>query len=232
MSFIVAADKDRIAESEDADRGSDLTKMSRIERTDLSRRRPKISERKVRKFQARQDVIAPRMRGGRDGHSFQLVTVTAAFPPQQAGQRGGGSNRINAVSHEPLLCRLIQNHDAASAKRRFQTGKTTAALTDFLVGDTGIEPATLPVGRANDTRVSSRHSARLTHETEAGSSGRREASLADEFLSRPRFFDCSPTWPYSWRRTLAQRWPQSSPSLRQQSSLNWWIFMSPQNALT
>ena len=43
--FIVAADKDRIAESEDADRGSDLTKMGRIERADLSRRRPKISER-------------------------------------------------------------------------------------------------------------------------------------------------------------------------------------------
>ena len=119
MSFIVAADKDRIAESEDADRGSDLTKMGRIERTDPSRRRPKISERKVRKFQARQDVIAPRMRGGRDGHSFQLVTVTAAFPSQQAGQRGGGSNRINAVSHGHLLCGLIQNHDAASAKRRF-----------------------------------------------------------------------------------------------------------------
>ena len=113
----------------------------------------------------------------------------------------------------------------------FQTGKTTAALADFLVGDTGIEPATLPVGRANDTRVSSRHSARLTHESEADTSGRREAPLADEFLSRPRFFDCSRAWPYSWRRTLAQRWPQASPSLRQQSSLNWWMFMSPQKRL-
>src|SRR6202035_5334391 len=73
----------------------------------------------------------------------------------------------------------------------FQTGKTTAALADFLVGDAGIEPATLPVCRANDTRVSSRHSARLTHESEVDTSGRREAPLADEFLSRPRFFDCS-----------------------------------------
>ena len=99
------------------------------------------------------------------------------------------------------------------------------------MGDAGIEPATLPVCRANDTRVSSRHSARLTHESEADPSGRREAPLADEFLSRPRFFDCSRAWPYSWRRTLAQRWPQASPSLRQQPSLNCWMFMSPQKRL-
>src|ERR1700735_4777350 len=113
----------------------------------------------------------------------------------------------------------------------FQTGKTTAAFADFLVGDAGIEPATLPMCRANDTRVSSRHSARLTHESEADPSGRREAPLADELLSRRRFFDCSRAWPYSWRGRLAHGWPQTSPSLPQAPAPNCRMFMSPQKRL-
>src|SRR6202042_3754575 len=101
-------------------------------------------------------------------HSFQLVTVTAAFPPQLAGQRGGGSNRINAVSHGPLLCRLIQDHYAATAKPRFPNRENDCSFRGLPGGDAGIELATRVRGerymglikrhsRTANTRVGSKY---------------------------------------------------------------------------
>jgi hypothetical protein len=68
--LIVAANKERIAETEETDRGSDLPHMSRIKLTKLPTGGSKLSERNVGKFQARERVVTSAMPRGRQRHPF------------------------------------------------------------------------------------------------------------------------------------------------------------------
>jgi hypothetical protein len=97
--LVVAANKERIAETEETDRGSDLLHMSRIKLTKLSTGGSKLFEPSVRKLQAREHVVAPPLRCGRQRHPFLGLPPVAALRPQLIGKRDARGNWIHAVAH-------------------------------------------------------------------------------------------------------------------------------------
>jgi hypothetical protein len=97
--LIVAANKERIAETEETDRGSDRPYMSRIKLTKLPTGGSKLSERNVGKLQARERVVTSAMRRGCEGHPLQAFAAAAALPPQLVAESCSGCNRIKWVGH-------------------------------------------------------------------------------------------------------------------------------------
>ena len=104
--LVVATDQERIAETEEADRGSDLPHMSRIKLTQLPTGGSKLSERNVGKLQAREHVVTPAMRRGRQRHPFLGLPTVAALPSQLVAESCAGCNRIEWVGHRCPALRI------------------------------------------------------------------------------------------------------------------------------
>ena len=97
--LVAATDQERIAETEEANRGSNLPHMSWIKLTQLSGGGSKLSERNVGKLQAREHVVAPPLRRRCEGHPFLALPAVAALPSQLAGKRDARGNRIKVIGH-------------------------------------------------------------------------------------------------------------------------------------
>jgi hypothetical protein len=78
--LVAVGDQERVAETEEADRGGDLSHMSGIELTEFSGGGPQLVERKVGKLQAREHVVASSLRSKREGHPLLAVASAAALP--------------------------------------------------------------------------------------------------------------------------------------------------------
>ena len=101
--LVAATNKERIAETKEADRGSDLPHVSWIKLTQLSGRGSKLFERNVGKLQAREHVVAPPLRRGCQSHPFLALPAVAALPSQLVAESCAGRNWIHAVAHWVLL---------------------------------------------------------------------------------------------------------------------------------
>jgi hypothetical protein len=97
--LVAATDQERIAETEEADRGTNLLHVSWIKLTQLSGGGSKLSEQNVGKLQAREHVIASSMRRGCQSHPFLALPALAALPSQLAGKRDARGNRIKVIGH-------------------------------------------------------------------------------------------------------------------------------------
>ena len=97
--LVAASDQERVAETEEADRGRDLSHMSGIKLAQLPGGGPKLFQRNVGKLQAREYVVASSMRRRCEGHPLLAFASAAALPSQLAGKRDARGNRIKVVGH-------------------------------------------------------------------------------------------------------------------------------------
>lgn len=137
--LIVAANKERIAETEETDRGSDRPYMSRIKLTKLPTGGSKLSERNVGKLQARERVVTSAMPRGRQRHPFLGLPTVAALPSQLVAESCAGCNRIEWVGHRCLALRInkkqqINMADVKSRRSSVPSAPIAGALAQTAPG--------------------------------------------------------------------------------------------------
>ena len=96
--LVAASDQERVAETEEANRGRDLSHMSGIKLAQLPGGGPKLFQGNVGKLQAR-DVVASSMRRGCERHPLLAFASAAALPPQLGAKSCAGCSRIKGVGH-------------------------------------------------------------------------------------------------------------------------------------
>jgi hypothetical protein len=97
--LVTASDQEWVAETKEANRGSDLTHMSGIELAQLPGGGPKLFERNVGKLQAREHIVASSMRCRCEGHPLLAFASVAALPPQLFAESCAGCTRIKGIGH-------------------------------------------------------------------------------------------------------------------------------------
>jgi hypothetical protein len=125
--LVTASDQEWVAKAQEANRGSDLLHMSGIELAQLAAGGPKLFERNVGKLQAREHVVTPPLRCGRQRHPFVRLPPVAALASQLVAESCAGCSRIKWVGHRCLALRINKKQQINMADMKSRRSSVPSA---------------------------------------------------------------------------------------------------------